>query len=78
MSVEHKESAPVGRDELVSLSVQQPGGAIYKLSGQAAGGTPVLVAINDAMFTQPASLKGDILVYKSKSNTQVLGAVVGM
>ena len=63
--------------ELVTLVVTQVGGESYKVSGAVgADGHPVLIGINDLVFSQGADLKGSLLVYKSE-NPQNLGNIVG-
>lgn len=76
VSTEHKEAAPDGFSELVTVTVQQPGGATYTLSGLVGAGVPLLVTLNKANFSPRVALEGTNLVYSSAS-TSVLGAVVG-
>lgn len=76
VSTEHIESAPDGFSELVTVTVQQPGGATYSLSGLVGAGVPLMVTLNKANFSPRVALEGTNLVYSSVS-TSVLGAVVG-
>lgn len=78
VTCEHKEQVTKGLSELVSVSLQQPGGATYSLYGLVAANKPVLVAINDAAFAQGVTLEGDVLVYRSPADLKVLTAVSGM
>ena len=77
MSTEHKDSAPEGCDSLVTVVVQQPGGASHRLSGLVGGGRPLLVDIGGATFSQGAALVGDVILYRGQANNQVLPAVAG-
>ena len=76
VSTEHQASAPDGLSELVTVTVQQPGGATYTLSGLVGAGVPLLVTLNNANFSPRVALEGTNLVYSSAS-TSVLGTVVG-
>ena len=75
VATEHRAEAPKGLSELVSLSIQQPGGATYVLSGLVGANKPVWGAINGAAFTQGVALEGDLLLYRSAADLKVLSAV---
>ncbi|KAI0240729.1 D-3-phosphoglycerate dehydrogenase [Lamellibrachia satsuma] len=77
VSTEHVASTPEGISELVTVTIQQPGGATYTLSGLIGAGIPLLVTLNNATFSPRVALEGTNLVYCSPSGTSVLGTVVG-
>ncbi|XP_013409144.1 D-3-phosphoglycerate dehydrogenase 2, chloroplastic-like [Lingula anatina] len=77
LSTSHEEQVPTQLECLVSVEVQQQGGAIHQVGGFVSAGTPMLAQINGASVSTPVSLAGNVLVYKSQANPQVMPAVAG-
>ncbi|XP_013380065.1 uncharacterized protein LOC106151380 [Lingula anatina] len=78
LSTSHEEQVPAQLECLVSVVVQQQGGAIHQVGGFVSAGTPMLAQINGASVSTPVSLAGNVLVYKSQANPQVMPAVAAM
>ena len=66
-----------GFPHLVTVVAQETGGAIYRVSGYAAGNSAFVSEICGAKFTPGAILYGSNLLYKSQANPQVMPAVAG-
>lgn len=73
---EHTFKVPEGYRELVTVVVQQPGGATYRLNGHVGGGFPLLVSVDDASFCQGVLLQGNLIVYRGKADPSVLSSVI--
>ena len=77
MTTDHDVNPREGDSELVTVTVQQLGGAIYTLSGLVAAGTPMLVSLNSAQFCPMVAVEGTNLVFRALSGPSTLGAIVG-
>lgn len=59
----------------INLQLHTREGAVAHVSGVTAG-IPLLIAVNGATFSSPASLHGNSILFRSKPNPQILPQII--